>query len=149
MPKEKKPNQCWTQPRERSWSCQGERKDISCRVQREKSLVWLWFWYRRRGCEETMEREKALLTGMCGEREIFGQGRYRHKVECVGPPTYFWFFTKMPLCSFLLQMNMAKLVFIFCIQNTFLGTKNQNWVQVTKPNKFFSGRSHKKLQMNI
>lgn len=92
------------------------------------------------------ERESFVNCYVWREREIFGQGRYRHKVECVGPPTYFWFFTKMPLCSFLLQMNMAKLVFIFCIQNTFLGTKNQNWVQVTKPNKFFSGRSHKKLQ---
>jgi len=105
---------------------------------------------KKREWRDYGERESSVnwYVGRERETEIFGQGRYRHKVECVGPHIS-GFFTKMPLCSFLLKMNMAKLVFIFCIQNTFLGTKNENWVQVTKPNKFFSGRFHKKLQMNI
>ena len=63
-------------------------------------------------------------------------------------PLYFTIFTKLPLYSFSMKMNTMKKCFHFLYSNpTFWILKNENWVQVLKPNKFFCGGSHWKLKM--
>ena len=58
------------------------------------------------------------------------------------------FFTKISLYSFSRKWIYQKVVFSFCIQILFFYIKNENKIQIQSQNKFFSGRSNKKLKMN-